>query len=87
MAEDFEDIPLYTLTTYDNPFHPVKDEKQWKQFDDAHGYRTLERLGAICEAAGTSIYLSDKQNAFIQNRAIDNFLRLDFTNTYKKVLA
>lgn len=43
-------IPLYKLTTKDNPFHPVDEYENWVRFDEDHGYFTnnlLDRVGGI----------------------------------------
>lgn len=86
MAEDYEEVPCYKLTTIDNPFNPVYEYQQWKRFDEDHGYFTESYMG---RAAGTSIYLSDAENQRIENDTIDDAIRLHRRmgiNIYKKVL-
>jgi hypothetical protein len=35
-------ITRYLPTTKDNPFNPFDQFDEWFQFDDSHGYHTLE---------------------------------------------
>ncbi len=70
------------LTTFDNPFDPFKDFRSWYLFDEAKGYGTTEYLGRI---AHTSSQLSDEENFQEIERAIDEIIKYDFRNIYKKV--
>lgn len=72
----------FALTTVDNPFNPFKDFKSWFLFDIEKGYNSCSYLGRI---ARTSDMLSDEEKNREVERAIDEIIRLDFTNRYVKV--
>lgn len=56
--------------------------KQWFMFDEEKGYHTTAYLGRI---ARTSDQLSDEENNREVERAIDEIIRFDFQNIYRKV--
>lgn len=70
------------LTTYDNPYDPFEQFAQWFLFDVEKGYNSCAYLGRI---ARTSDQLSDKENDAEVERAIDEIIKYDFMNVYKKV--
>lgn len=70
------------LTTFDNPYDPFEQFDSWFLFDVEKGYNSCAYLGRI---ARTSDQLSDEENAIEIERAIDEIVRLDFMNVYKKV--
>ena len=70
------------LTTIDNPFDPFEQFDSWFLFDVEKGYNSCEYLGRI---AKTSEQLSDDENNEEIERAIDEIIKYDFTNTFKKV--
>ena len=70
------------LTTYDNPYDPFTQFDQWFLFDVERGYNTCAYLGRI---ARTSDQLSEEENDFEVERAIDEIIKFDFMNQYKKV--
>ena len=70
------------LTTFDNPFDPFDEFDQWFQFDSDKGYNSCSYLARI---AHTSSQLSDSENAREVERAIDEIIKYDFMNIYKKV--
>ena len=72
------------LTTIDNPFDPFDQFDSWYRFDLDKGYDSCSYLSRI---ARTSDQLSDKENEREIERAIDEIIRLDFLNIYKKVKA
>lgn len=72
----------YALTTFDNPYDPFEQFTQWFMFDTEKGYNSCDYLGRI---ARTSDQLSEVENALEIERAIDEIIRFDFLNVYKKV--
>lgn len=70
------------LTTVDNPYDPFEQFDSWYQFDIDKGYCSCAYLDRI---ARTSEQLSDVENNQEIERAIDEILKYDFTNVYKKV--
>ena len=72
------------ITTIDNPFDPFTQFDQWFRYDEGKGYHTCGYLGRI---AKTSDQLTDEENNEEVERAIDEIIKYDFTNLYKKVYA
>ena len=70
------------LTTVDNPYNPFEQFTSWFLFDEEKGYHSCAYLGRI---ARTSDLLSDEENNQEIERAIDEIIKYDFTNTYRKV--
>lgn len=74
----------YMLTTVDNPWNPFTHFDEWFAFDESHGYCSCGLLARV----DTS---TDELSEEIENRqreeAIDEIIRYDFTNKYKKVSA
>ena len=70
------------LTTIDNPFDPFEQFTSWLLFDKEKGYNTCEYLARI---AKVSDQLSDKENDDEIERAIDEIIKYDVLNIYKKV--
>ncbi len=70
------------LTTTDNPFDPFEQFNSWFLFDVEKGYNTCAYLGRI---ARTSEQLSDEENDREVEHAIDEIIKYDFRNIYKKV--
>jgi len=70
------------LTTFDNPFDPFTQFDQWFLFDTEKGYNSCAYLGRI---ARTSDEFSDQENENEIERAIDEIIKFDFRNIYKKV--
>ena len=69
------------LTTFDNPYDPFDQFDQWFMFDNDHGYCSCQYLARI---ARTSDALSEKENDEEVERAIDEIIKLDPFNIYKK---
>lgn len=70
------------LTTFDNPFDPFSHFDEWLQFDKDNGYDSCERLMRIAKLT------DDMTEGEVEDeieRAIDEIIAYDFTNTYKKV--
>lgn len=74
--------PSFALTTFDNPYDPFTQFKEWMLFDVEKGYNTCGYLGRITKLSGQ--FTDDENNDEIE-RAIDEIIALDFTNRYKKV--
>ena len=70
------------LTTADNPFDPFEQFDDWFLFDIEKGYNSCGYLGRI---AKTSEQLSDEENDEEVERAINEIIKYDFMNIYKKV--
>lgn len=70
------------LTTFDNPYNPFTHFDQWLHFDTEKGYNTCAHLGRI---AKTSDEFSDEEYNRAIEAAIDEIIRFDFRNIYKKV--
>ena len=70
------------LTTIDNPFDPFDQFNSWLMFDMDKGYGSCSYLDRI---ARTSDQFSDKENNEEIERAIDEIIKYDFMNIYKKV--
>jgi len=73
----------YLLTTVDNPYHPIDELEQWLAFDEEHGYYTNQRIAKVHQH---SLHLTDAENQRIVNGIIDDFIRLDETGLYKKIV-
>lgn len=71
-----------SITTIDNPYDPFKDFSQWYLFDVEHGYGTCQLLARI---AKTSDSLSDEEIEKEVENAIDEIIKYDFRNIYKKI--
>lgn len=70
------------ITTFDNPYDPFKDFTNWFLFDVEKGYDTCAYLDRVSH---TSDALTDEENEDEIERAIDEIIKYDFTNVYKKV--
>ena len=70
------------LTTFDNPFDPCDQFEDWYRFDLEAGYSTLSYLARV---TFLSEALSDKEESAEIERAIDEVIKYDFRNIYKKV--
>ena len=69
------------LTTVDNPYDPFEQFTSWFLFEEK-GYHSTSYLGRI---ARTSDELSDEENNLEVERAIDEIIKYDFRNIYRKV--
>ena len=70
------------LTTFDNPYNPFEQFSDWFLFDVEKGYNNCAYLDRI---AHTSDQFSEEENNQEIERAIDEIIRYDFMNIYKKV--
>ena len=70
------------LTTFDNPYSPFTDFDQWYQFDQEHDYGTCE---FIARFLFNSDALSDPENDEETERVIDDIVKNDVRQIYRKV--
>lgn len=71
------------LTTVDNPYNPFEQFTSWLLYDEEKGYHTCSYLGRI---ARTSSQLTEDENDLEVERAIDEIIKYDFRNIYRKVI-
>lgn len=76
------DIVKHALTTFDNPYDPFEQFTEWMLYDEEKGYHSTSLLGRV---ARTSDELSDEENEAEIERAIDEIIKFDYLNIYKKV--
>lgn len=72
----------YRLTTVDNKHDPFTDFKRWFETDIALGYNTSAKLAS---RAKTSDAFTEQENDQAIEDAIDEIIKYDFQNLYKKV--
>ena len=70
------------LTTFDNPFDPFEQFTSWFLFDVEKGYNTC---GYLARIAKISDEMTEKEEDDEIERAIDEIIKYDFTNKYKKI--
>lgn len=70
------------LTTHDNPFDPFEQFTSWFLFDEEKGYHSCSRLARIAKLTDS---MSQKEADAEMERAIDEIIKYDFMNIYKKV--
>ena len=70
------------LTTFDNPFDPFEQFTSWLLYDKEKGYNTSEYLARIVNISSD---MSEKEENEEIERAIDEIIKYDFLNIYKKV--
>ena len=70
------------LSTFDNPFDPFEKFDEWFRFDNDKGYNSCGRLARIAKFSDDMTEQEVNQET---ERAIDEIIKYDFTNTYKKV--
>ena len=70
------------LTTNDNPFDPFEDFASWFMFDIEKGYYSCSKLARIVEFEDD---MSEQEKDIEIERAIDEIIKHDFMNIYKKV--
>ena len=70
------------LTTIDNPFDPFEQFTSWFLFDVEKGYNTCAKLARIAKLSDEN---TDQENDAETERAMDEIIKYDFLNIYKKV--
>ena len=70
------------LTTIDNPYDYFTQFNDWFSFDIEKGYNSCSRLARI---ARISDQMTDEEINLEIERAIDEIIKYDFMNIYKKV--
>lgn len=70
------------LTTVDNPFSPYDQFEDWYRFDTDKGYNSS---GLLMRMAYISDQLTDAENAYEIEQAIDQIIANDPLNIYKKL--
>ncbi len=75
-------MAAFAITTVDNPFDPFDDFDSWYRFDMDKGYNSCSLLARL---TFTSDAFTDKENDAEIERAIDEIIKYDVLNIYKKV--
>lgn len=70
------------ITTVDNPYDPLNNFSEWLMYDIDNGYNSC---GLLDRFAKTSDAMSDAENAKEIERAIDEIIKYDPFNIYRKV--
>lgn len=70
------------LTTFDNPFDPFTQFDSWFLFDTEKGYDSCSKLARVAKLSDD---LSEQETDEEIERAIDEIIKYDFMNVYKKV--
>ena len=71
------------LTTFDNPFDPFDNFRQWFLFDIEKGYNTCNYVARIAKSSNE---FNTKEDDAETEKAIDSIIEQDFLNIYKKVV-
>ena len=71
------------LTTFDNPYDPFEQFTLWNMFDIEKGYNTCSHLARIIQNLPED--LSESERDAEEEKAIDEIIKYDFMNIYKKV--
>ena len=70
------------LTTFDNPYDPFEQFTLWLLFDKEKGYNTCEYLARTAKLSSDMSPIEEEKEI---ERAIDEIIKYDFLNIYKKV--
>ena len=71
------------LTTIDNPFDPFEQFRNWYMFDVEKGYNSCGKIDRI---ANYTDFMSEEEKDIETERVIDEIIKHDFLNIYKKVV-
>lgn len=74
-------MKIHALTTRDNPYSYFNEKDEWEAYENATGLRATSMLGRF---AFTSDQLSVEENEAEIERAIDEIIKYDPTNTFVK---
>ena len=77
-----KDIIGYAITTTDNQFDPVIQFDQWLAEDRRLGHYTCEYLARIARTSPEFTYIETRNEI---DRAIDEIIRINGSDLYKKV--
>lgn len=72
----------YMLTTFDNPYNPFQQFTSWFLFDVEKGYNTCSYLARIAQLSED---MTEQETNIEIERAIDEIIKYDFMNIYKKI--
>lgn len=72
----------HMLTTNDNPFNPFDNFDAWWQFDIEKGYDSCSKLDRVIVVHDN---FSEIEVNEAKEKAIDQIIKYDFTDTYKKI--
>ena len=72
----------FALSTYDNPYNPFENFKEWFLFDTEKGYNSCSKLDRI---ANVTDEMSEVEEMREIERAIDRIIELDPLGEYIKV--
>lgn len=70
------------LTTFDNPYDPFTEFDSWFQFDIEKEYYSCSRLARVAKLSDD---MSEQEENEEIERAIDEIIKYDLLNVYKKV--
>ena len=70
------------LSTVDNPYDPFEQFNLWLMFDKEKGYDSCERLARLVDLTDD---MTQKEIDEEIERAMDELIKLDFTDTFIKV--
>lgn len=70
------------LTTVDNPYNPFDDFTAWFSFDTEKGYNSCSLLMRIAQVSDE---MTDVEENMEIERAINDIIKYDFRDVYKKV--
>jgi hypothetical protein len=73
---------LHMLTTLDNPYNPFTHFDEWFQWDTQAGYNTA---GLLARIINTSDELSEAQQDYAMEEAIDEIVRENVLGIYTRV--
>lgn len=75
-------MTTYAITTVDNPYDPFDDFDSWYRFDMDKGYNSCALLARIAFVPESYTKYEEAKET---ERAIDEIIKYDVLNLYKKV--